>query len=60
MFDIFNSVVKAAVGVVKLPVSVVADVVTVGGALTGKEESYISKNISDVVKNLENATDPRK
>lgn len=60
MFGIFESVAKAAVGVVSLPVSVVADVVTLGGALTDKDKPYTLKNTEDIVKNLEDAVDPVK
>ena len=60
MFGLFESVVKAAVGVVTLPVSVVADVVTLGGALTEKETPYTVKNVEDIVTNLGDAVDPTK
>ena len=60
MFDMFSSVVKAAVGVVTLPVSVVADAVTLGGALSDKEQPYTSKNLEDIVTNLGDAVDPTK
>lgn len=49
---------KAAVGVVKLPVDVVADVVTLGGTLTDKKQPYTAKGASDIVRNLEKAVDP--
>lgn len=58
MFGILESVAKAAIGVVTLPVSVAADVITLGGALTDKEQPYTAKSVSDVVKNLEKAVDP--
>ena len=59
MFDIFESVAKAAVNVVTLPVSVAADVVTMGGALTDKDAPYTAENISDLVKNLTDAGSPK-
>ena len=59
MFGILESITKAAVGVVTLPVSVVADVVTLGGALTDKKEPYTATTASDIVKNLSNAAKPK-
>jgi hypothetical protein len=58
MFGFLESVTKAALGVVTIPVGVVADVVTLGGALTDKKEPYTATAISDVVKNLTDATKP--
>ena len=59
MFDILEDLTRAAIGVVKLPVSVAADVVTMGGVLTDKEVPYTVKNMSDIVENLGNATMPK-
>jgi len=59
MFSFLEDVAKAAVGVVTTPVSVVADVVTLGGVLTDRDTPYTAEQISDIVKNLENATKPR-
>lgn len=50
MFGFLEDVAKAAVSIVKLPVSVVADVVTMGGALTDKDEPYTVETVSDIVK----------
>lgn len=50
MFGFLEDVAKAAVAVVKLPISVAADVVTMGGALTDKDEPYTVENVSDIVK----------
>lgn len=50
---------KAAVGVVKTPVSLVADTLTLGGTLTDRDKTYIEENLSDILKNLDNATKPR-
>ena len=58
MSGLFESLAKAALGVVTVPVAVVADVVTLGGALTDKEEPYTATAVSDVVENLKNATKP--
>lgn len=49
---------KAAVGVVTTPVAVVADVVTLGGSLTDRDEPYTSKAVGYVVQNLEDAAKP--
>ena len=59
MFDILESVTKAVVNVATLPVSVAADVVTMGGALTDKDKPYTAENISDLVKNLTDAGSPK-
>ena len=58
MFGLLESLAKAAVGVVTLPVTVVADVITLGGALTDKDELYTASAASDIVKNLTNAVKP--
>jgi hypothetical protein len=54
----FGSILKAALGVVTVPVAVVSDVVTLGGSLTDKEVPYTATAVSDVVQNLKNATKP--
>ena len=59
MFDFLEDLTKAAIGVVKLPISVAADVVTLGGALTDKDKPYTAENVSDIVGNLDNATKPK-
>jgi hypothetical protein len=58
MFGFIEDLAKAAVGVVTIPVAVVADVVTLGGALTDRDEPYTATAASDVIKNLKNATKP--
>lgn len=60
MFGLIEGLAKAAVGVVTLPVQVVADVVTLGGALTDKDEPYTAKGVSDVMQNLQDAVTPDK
>lgn len=59
MFSILNSLAKAAVGVVVAPVAVVADVVTLGGALNDKREPYTAVAVKEVMQNLANATNPK-
>jgi len=54
----FGDLFKAVVGVITVPVAIVADVVTLGGVLTDKGQTYTADAVSDVVKNLENATKP--
>jgi len=60
MFGLIEGLAKAAVGVVVLPVQVVADVVTLGGTLTDKDEPYTATGVSDVLKNLQGAVTPEK
>lgn len=57
VFGIVRSLAKAAVGVViELPVSVVADAVTLGGQLSDKGRSYTADAVNRVVENVEAAT----
>lgn len=58
MFGLIEGLAKAAVGVVTIPVAVVADAVTLGGSLTDKNRPYTADAVSDVVKNLQNVTRP--
>ena len=60
MFGFIESIAKAATAVVTVPVSVVADVVTLGGSLTDKDKPYTAEALGDMVDNLKNATDPNK
>lgn len=57
MFGILSSLTKAVVGVVvETPLAVVADVVTLGGALTDKKDTYTETALSKVLKNVDDAT----
>ena len=58
MFSILESLTKATLAVVTVPVAVVADVVTLGGALTDTEKPYTAEAISDLVTNLKDAAKP--
>ncbi len=59
MFGLLNNLTKAVVGVVvETPLAVVADAVTLGGALTDKEQPYTADALQRVVENVEKATDP--
>ncbi|MGL4336099.1 MAG: hypothetical protein ACRCST_04330 [Turicibacter sp.] len=42
-----------------MPITVAADVVTLGGALTDKDQPYTADAVSDLIQNLENATKPK-
>tara|TARA_R110000737_G_scaffold165993_1_gene193252 strand:+ start:4 stop:195 length:192 start_codon:yes stop_codon:yes gene_type:complete len=54
----FESLLKAAVGVVvEIPVAVVKDVVTLGGATTN-EDSAIIESVGKISKNISNAVNP--
>lgn len=59
MFGLIESLAKAAVSVVSLPVAAVADVVTMGGGLTDKDKPYTAEVASDLMKNLGDAVKPR-
>lgn len=57
MFDIFANLTKAAIGVVvETPLAVVADVVTMGGALADKDEPYTATAVKKVVTHVADAT----
>jgi hypothetical protein len=57
MFGMLSSLTKAVVGaVVETPIAIAADVVTLGGSLTDKEEPYTATAVSKVVKNIEEST----
>lgn len=49
MFGLF----KAAVEIVKLPVDVAADVITLGGAINDKRETYTGKRCRRVMQKLD-------
>ena len=57
MFGMLEDLAKATVGlVIETPIAVVADVVTMGGVLTDKDQPYTATALEKVVKNVENAT----
>jgi len=59
MFGMLGDITKAVVGVaIETPVALVADVVTMGGAINERPEPYTASAIKNVVKNIENATKP--
>ena len=54
----FESLLKAALAVVTIPVALVADAVTLGGVTEGKSRTYTGEAVSDAVQNLRDATEP--
>ena len=59
MFGLLESLTKAVVGVVvETPLAIAADVVTMGGACTDKDEPYTATALKRVVENVEDAVDP--
>lgn len=55
----FGSLLKAVVGaVVETPIAMAADVVTMCGVATGKNESYTVKAVKRVMENVEDAVNP--
>jgi hypothetical protein len=56
----FKSLLKATVAVVTTPVDVVADVVTMGGAMTDQDKPYTAQKLEKVMENLSDAVDPDK
>lgn len=58
MLKMLTSTIKAAASVVDVPVSVAADVVTMGGALTDKEKPYTAEAAARFVENVKNITEP--
>ena len=59
MFGILGDLTKAVVGVVvETPIAIAADVLTLGGSITDKNEPYTATALKGVMKNVENATKP--
>lgn len=50
-----GKLVKGVIDVALVPVAVVQDIATMGGALTDKSEPYTAKKLKDVVEDLEDA-----
>lgn len=58
MFGLLSNLTKAVVGVViETPVAIVADVITMGGAMTDKDKPYTAEALEKVVKHAKQATD---
>lgn len=60
MFGIIGSIAKAAAVVVDLPVALVADTVTLGGATTDRKKTYTESAVGRFVDNVIDITDPSK
>lgn len=59
LFDSITSIAKATVGVVVAgPVAAVADVITMGGALTDQDKPYTAQVAEDVWDNVKDAAKP--
>ena len=59
MFGILGDLTKAVVGVVvETPIAIAADMLTLGGSITDKDEPYTATALKNVMRNVEHATDP--
>lgn len=50
--SIFGKILKTAVDVASLPVSVAADIVTIGGSLNGRDNTHTGDHLRCVVNDL--------
>lgn len=57
MLDFLTKTVKLAANVATVPVSVAADLVTMGGALTDRDEPYTATHARRVMTNVEELTE---
>jgi hypothetical protein len=60
MLGLITNLTKAAVGVVTLPLPIVADVFTMAGAMTERKNPYTYDQCADIMDNLKDAVDPDK
>lgn len=58
VFKMFQNLTKAVVGVSFSPVSMVADLMTLGGTLTDRKEPYTVSSLRQVMRNMDLAFDP--
>jgi hypothetical protein len=59
MFGMLENLVKATVGVVvQTPIALIADVITLGGAIVDKDEPYTATALKNVMKNVGDAVKP--
>lgn len=56
MFGLITLTLKAALSVVDIPVSMVADVITLGGVLNDKDTIYTGDAASRLIDNVSNIT----
>lgn len=54
----FDSMVRIAVNVVTTPITVAADVATLGGALSDREEPYTVTKVKETIKEVEKLAEP--
>lgn len=50
------SIFRALTGIVTLPVDLVADVITMGGAMTDKPRPYTAEKAASIMRNIEKST----
>lgn len=60
MFGIITGLVKATVNVVALPVAVVHDTITLGGALTDRKQPMTADCLENIVDAVDEACDTKK
>lgn len=53
----FESLLRATVGVVTLPLDIVKDTLTLGGAITD-EDSAVATKLENIFDNIKDATEP--
>lgn len=53
-----ESLLRASVAAVRIPVSIAADAVTMGGHLTDRREPYTQTAVRDLMQNIEDAARP--
>ena len=58
MFKMFENLTKAVVGAVFSPVSMAADLITLGGVLVDRDEPYTVSSLRQVMRNMDLAFDP--
>lgn len=58
MFKTLTNLTKAAVGVATTPIDLIADTVTLGGALTDQEKPYTAQKAEKIMDCLNKATKP--
>lgn len=57
MFDFLSKTAKLALDVATAPVAVAADVITMGGALTDKDEPYTVTKVKKIYDDVEDLAD---
>jgi len=57
LFDFLEKVTKATVQVAVLPIDIVKDVATMGGAIIDEDEPYTWKRLKDIAQTIEKGID---